>query len=393
MTAPSYKKMMWLGFGCVVAIAVGFLIGDGWMKRRRPPIPHGAIRLSTNRLLMAYGIGVVANSVLFRLAFDFPLFTQGILALVSVQLGLLYLVLRRLFHEDRSYLAMAILAFEVARGFSGFYSEFKEPVIVAVVAMAEVFRPKRAADWMMIVGLVVATSVSGVIWMGIRGSVREDFASDSARSRGGRLQFAIDEARGWWQDDAEYKLIDVDAFVERVWDIYYTSLALDRVPATIPYEKGALISAAIQHVVTPRFLNPNKPDLPSESESVRKYTGERVAGAEQGTTIAFGYVIQSYIDFGVPVMFLLPLAWGLLLGITYRFFVTTIRHEEILLAVLAVGFWSTIIPYNTAWAKWLGKFITGVVYIGAAAMGLDSFLSSREQQDGASAAAHPLRVS
>lgn len=380
MTAPQYVPMMWIALWSVVAMAVGFQIGNAWVARRRQAITHTRLRVTAGHLLAAYVAGVLINQALFRVATEYPAFTQGILAIATLQLGLLYILLRRLFVEDRVYLALAILGFEVARGFTGFYSEFKEPIIIAIVAMAEVFRPKRIGHWVTTIVLVVTTSVASVVWMGIRGSVREDIQAGSERTARERLAFAIDEARSWWRVEPEFKEESVDVLVERVWDIYYTALALDRVPAIMPHENGAILWAAIQHVLTPRFLNPNKPELESESESVRRYTGEQVAGREQGTTIAFGYVIQSYIDFGIPMMYLPPLIWGLLLGAAYRFFVTTIRHEEILLPVLAVAFWIVIMAYNVAWAKWLGKFITGAVYLGVLALVVDHYLVIREQR-------------
>lgn len=393
MTARSHGLMMWIGLGSVVAMAIGFLAGDRWVARRRPPVQHTHLRVGTGHLLGAYVVGFVVNRYLFSIAFDYPAIAQGILALSTLQLGLLYLLLRRLFLDDRAYLAILILGIEVARGFTGFYSDFKEPVIVGIVAMAEVFRPKHTGHWLMIGGLVGATLLASLIWMGIRGNVREDMTSNDERTRSERLQFALEETKAWWRLEPEFKEDNVDILVERVWDIYYTALALDRVPAVLPHEGGALLWAAIQHVVTPRFLNPDKPDLPSESESVRKYSGENVAGREQGTTIAFGYVIQSYVDFGIPLMFLPPLVWGLLLGLTYRFFVTTIRHEEILLTVVAAAFWMVIMLYNVAWAKWLGKFITGAVYIGVVAIVVDHFLASREQRLAGLGQTHPARVS
>jgi hypothetical protein len=58
--------------------------------------------------------------------------------------------------------------------------------------------------------------------------------------------------------------------------------------------------SALKHLVTPRVLFPDKGILASDSEFVRKYTGIPVAGADQNTSIAFGYAAESYIDFGIP---------------------------------------------------------------------------------------------
>lgn len=265
--------------------------------------------------------------------------------------------------------------------------------MAALVAMAEVFRPKRAAHWILTALLVAAVLAAGVVWISVRGSVREDIQAGSSRTASERLAFVMEEARAWWRLEPEYKLASVDLLVERMWDIYYTALALDRVPSVLPHEHGAQLWTAIQHVLTPRFLNPDKPELESESELVRRYTGLAVAGREQGTTIAFGYVIQSYIDFGVPLMFLPPLVWGLLLGASYGFFVVRLHHEEILLPVLAAGFWFVIMLYNVTWAKWMGKFLTGAVYIGVLALILDHYLVAREQRLGRVAASQPAATS
>jgi hypothetical protein len=85
-------------------------------------------------------------------------------------------------------------------------------------------------------------------------------------------------------------------------------------------------------------------------------------------------VIQSYIDFGVPLMFLPTFGLGVLLGLGYRWFTTRLHFEEIVLAVLAVAFWANIMPYNVAWAKLLGKLMTALVFVGGAAVIVDHAL-------------------
>ena len=85
-------------------------------------------------------------------------------------------------------------------------------------------------------------------------------------------------------------------------------------------------------------------------------------------------MIQSYIDFGIPWLVLPCIGFGLFLGAAYRFFMTSIHHQEILIAVLAIGFWGNILPYNVAWAKMFGKLLTALVYVGGPAIVLDHFL-------------------
>jgi hypothetical protein len=371
--APQYHYMMVLAVASLAAIFAGFLIGHRLMASRHPVVPRMHFRMSLFQLFMAYVVAVLSRDVLAMFMDRFPALAQPIFALGAVQMGLLYLVLRRLFQENRLPLVLLLLIFETARGFTGFFSGFKEPVLLAIVAAVEVLKPRKVSHWAIVASLVLTVFVTSLLWLGIRGAIRTDFEQNS-RTQTERLLFAIREAGYWWERDRETKMYDMDALIDRVWDIYYTALALDRVPSVIPHEDGAALTAAFRHVLMPRFLFPDKPDLPSESEDVRKYTLERVAGREQGTTIAFGYVIQSYIDFGVPLMFAPPLGLGVFLGLAYQWFLRRLHFEEILLAVLAVAFWANVMPYNVAWAKMLGKLLTSMVFVGGAAAIIDHVL-------------------
>jgi hypothetical protein len=381
--------MMVLGVLSLAAIFAGFLVGHRVMPAPSTPVVRMRFQWSVVQIFMAYAGALISQEGLTIFMDRMPSLVQPIMAIGTVQMGLLYLLFRRLFQENRLGLVLLLLAFETARGFTGFFADFKEPVLLAIVAAVEVLRPKRASHWAIVASLVLTVFASSVLWLGIRGAIREDFEMNN-RSQMERLGFAAREAGFWWASDREMKLYDIDAVISRVWDIYYTALALERVPAVLPHEHGAALQAAVRHVLMPRFLFPNKPDLPSESDDVRKYSGEQVAGREQNTTIAFGYVIQSYIDFGLPGMFVPTLGLGILLGVAYRWFTTRLHFEEITLAVLAVAFWANIMPYNVAWAKLLGKLVTAVVFVGGAAVLVDHALFvARLRRVGSRAVARP----
>ena len=371
--APQYHYMMVIAVGSLAAVFVGFLIGDTFLRKQRSPVQRLTFATSFTQLFLAYLVALGSADLVFILQARFPALEQPLYALGAVQLGLLYLVLRRLFVENRLWLVFLLIAFETARGFTGFYSGFKEPVILGIVAAVEILRPRRVGHWAVIAGLVFTVFFTSVLWLGIRGAIREDMENNQ-RTAMERFLFATREMGFWWERDRDYKMYDTDALVSRVWDIYYTALALDRVPSAIPHQNGTILGAAVQHVLMPRFLFPDKPPLPSESDDVRRYTHQQVAGREQGTTIAFGYVIQAYIDFGIPYMFLPAIGLGLFLGLAYRWFLTQLHFEEILFAVLAVAFWANIMPYNMSWAKMMGKMLTSMIYVGGAAALLDHFL-------------------
>src|SRR6185436_531561 len=119
-----------------------------------------------------------------------------------------------------------------------------------------------------------------------------------------------------------------------------------------------------------------------------KYSNVRVAGRESGTTIAFGYAAEGYIDYGVPLMFLPVFAFGIFLGALYAFFRSIIWHREIFVAFGTVAFWLSAYLFERSWATMLGVTVGFMVYLGAPTVLLDRFLLVRfaglQQREGSS---------
>ena len=79
------------------------------------------------------------------------------------------------------------------------------------------------------------------------------------------------------------------------------------------------------------------------------FRGLRCAGAEQGTSIAFGYAAESYVDFGIPLMFLPPLAFGIFMGLAYRLAFRFIRTDELVIGFVTVTFWMSLFLFERSW--------------------------------------------
>ena len=112
----------------------------------------------------------------------------------------------------------------------------------------------------------------------------------------------------------------VENLVLRIGYMDLFALTIENVPDNVPFEHGALWGGTILHVLKPRVLFPDKEAIDDSAET-RKYTGQEVAGEEQGTSIGLGYLTQSYIDFGVPGMFVPVFLLGVFYGLIYRYFV------------------------------------------------------------------------
>lgn len=376
------ETMILIGLACIAAFSIGFRVGKQYMMRRKsyPPIaPPEMTTLGT--MVLAYGVGVLLTGALQEIAFRYPVYTQAIVALSLGRLALIYLMLRRLSRPVlRGELILALLSFEVIIGFTGYFSSFKEPLLLAALAMLEAFDAKKASHWVVTAVLGTVLIFTCVMWMSVRGQYRQDLDDElMAASRSERLEHMEALVTDWLTQSnrgtSDYT--DLDLLVERAWAIYYPALAVQRVPAVVPHEDGALMAAVLIHLTTPRIIFPNKPGLPSESELVRKYAGANVAGAERNTTIAFGYAAESYVDFGVPLMFLPMLIAGIGIGAAYEWFLRSIAHRDLAVAVVTSTFWINLYMFERSWAKLIGMLVTMLVYVGLVAWLVDRWLLIR----------------
>ena len=372
-----YRTMMYLGLLSILTLAGGIRLGYEYLAQRTTEQPITRPILSNGALWIFYGGSLAATATIQTLAWQYPLLTQPILALSFARLAILYLLLRRLVAPDFQFVPLAgVVALEIVLGLTSFFAGFREPLVLALLALFERFERRNAAHWATAAVLVATASFMGLLWLGVRGEYRRDFADVEmfAESRDMRLARIQELTQGWWKQDSHEFWWNLDLLVDRLWAVYYPALAVARVPTAVPHTDGRLLEAALAHVLMPRVLFPDKPGLPSDSDLVRQYSGVWVAGAEQGTSIAFGYVSESYVDFGVPLMFVPMVVWGMFVGAAYRTVQVLIRHREVAVPVLTVVFWLSVYLFERSWAKTMGLTGTMLIYVGAVAFVVDRSL-------------------
>jgi hypothetical protein len=247
--------------------------------------------------------------------------------------------------------------------------------------MVEIFDWRRTAHLVSLAALVALMIAASVVWMGVRNTYRRDFTQiDSfATSQSARMDRISSLGLDFLRSDREDLLETLDALVDRMWVIYYPALAVARVPSVVPHTNGSILGAAVAHVLMPRALFPDKPDLPSDSDLVRQYSGVWVAGRDEGTSIAFGYAAEAYIDFGLPMMFVPCALFGLFVGVVYGLFVAHIFHREIAVAAVTVMFWLGLYLFERSSANLLGYSMSLFVYLGVPTLVVDRFLLSRHR--------------
>ena len=87
MLAPQFDRMMWLALLSIGATALGFILGNHWVKGGIDAPPKVRLDASVKQLVVTYFVVVLTYDIVFRFAYQIPLFTQAILALLAVQGG------------------------------------------------------------------------------------------------------------------------------------------------------------------------------------------------------------------------------------------------------------------------------------------------------------------
>ena len=368
-----YRRMVLLGLGCVAMIALGLSLGRYLIERMRQPQglrPAHALTFKT--LLIVYVAFTVSIAGIVESAWDYSGLTQAIIALTYLRLGLVYLIFRQLVGRGQWHYLGALLALEIVLGITGFYAGFREPLIIAFLAFLEYFDRRNVRHWLAIGTLGGAMVLLGVIWIGVRAEYRTRFVQDAKfEQRSARIDAIVDAVHGWAGQEAEDLWANVDSFVERMWTVYYPALAVDRVPGVLPHTNGQLMFDSLRFVFMPRLLFPNKPNVKSDSEMVRKYAGVMVAGEESNTDIAFGYAAESYIDFGVPLMFVPMLVWATFIGAACSFILREYKHRDLAVAVVTVIGWMSMYLFERSWTKTIGLGGTLLIYAGGLCYILD----------------------
>ena len=375
-----WQRMVLIGLAWITCLAVAIFYGIVLTRRRVGPPDHAPASALNNKILYAaYAGSLLLTGVVQEIAWNYSSFTQAILAITYAHLGLLFVMTRRftrpVFQWEK---LIGVMALEVAMGFTGYFAGFREPLVMGAIAIFEVFNRRDIRHWAFAAGLAGILGISSLVWVSVRGQVRQEIDDDVlSSSRVERFDRVRTLSSGLLTQGPSDYADASNLLIDRLWAIKYPAMALERVPFLIPHTEGQILKDALVHIVTPRFLYPEKPELVSDSELVRKYAGAQVAGAESNTSIAFGYAAESYVDYGLPWMFLPAIIFGLLVGVTYQMWTSIIQHRDLAVALTTVLYWLTLYLFERSWAKMLGLSITLMVYLGGLVYLVDQWLLMR----------------
>lgn len=209
------------------------------------------------------------------------------------------------------YLIVAFII-EMAVNLFGFFSNFREVILFTIILCLPFLKKLNLSIF---IGYTVALYVTYsffIGWTGIKQDFRAAISGDTELSYTERVSSFYDLYTNFNDfEEAEQNGLDRLGYTDMLM------YSLETVPILKPHENGKLWLSAIQHILMPRFLFPNKKVL-HDSEKANLYTNRHWAGAAEGTSISIGYVTESYVDFGEMLMFLPLLLLGVLLGLIYN---------------------------------------------------------------------------
>ena len=327
-------------------------------------------KLSLSFVALSYVATIGISALLLRIAWLFPAITQLLFVLSFTRYALLYLLVVRLLNPTARWgLVFLVLGAELAMGFGGYFASFKDSLIFIGLAIVVSRKPKRLMSWVALIAVVTVAFSAGLAWTAIKGAVRKEYSSTSNTTE--RLQRAMSVLIPAIEHPVVPWGEQVDHMVSRIWQVYYPALALKHVPAFVPHENGKILMGALSNTLKPRIFFPDKGILASESELVKKYAGVRVAGRESNTSIAFGYVAESYVDYGWPGLLVPIFLFGCVLGLADRLLPEFIRNPDLLQSVRVVVFWSAMASFEASWVFMIGTFVSLYVTLTLAAVAFE----------------------
>ena len=254
---------------------------------------------------------------------------QILLAISYLKWVLLTLVIvHTLVIKNNRTLVLLIVVLEILLSFSGFWAAFKDYILVALGAYL-MFSPRLSFKTYFFLSVVFVFSLFlSVIWTFSKGEYRRYLTGGERtqliveRDNLDNIQKFYEIVQHDFSSDnfQENFFIGLENLVYRISYVEFLGLTIKQVPTYLPHENGNLLINAIEHILKPRILFPEKKPI-YDSELTSKYTGAQFAGSEEGASFSLGTVAESYVDFGRYYMFIPIFFFGLWIGWMYKYFI------------------------------------------------------------------------
>ena len=322
---------VWLSLFGLVFLAAGVHFALRSVPRMAAQARAETQGVDPRQVFKIYLAAYALTTVLLPVAFVVPQITQFIIALFNIKWTLVFLMVYVVLQRKSGFDLMAlVVALELVTGMVSYFSSFTRILflLLLVIPTASLRLTVRVRFGMVVVAVIIG--LLSIVWSAIKPEYR------AFVNRGtGEQEVYVSAGEALGKISELVSAMDADAFgrgaealAARVAYVDYFAATIAYVPAVVPHTRGNLWAAAVLHVLQPRLLFPDKPEL-DDSEVTREYTGLYVAGVEEGTSVSIGYFGESYIDFGAFGMMIPIFLVGLFWGSIYRLFLVTGRFRVV----------------------------------------------------------------
>lgn len=309
-------------------IACGIRFGFGASRGVTPDRSVLAQSPTSKQMLVVY-LSSLPILTLFSIAAKLAQSTQQILSsFLALKAVLIYCLAASVYQTGRGYAVLLFfLAVEIVLGFTGFFSAFKEPIIIASVAALASYPGdglRRITNKRL---LLAAFCAAAVIWLSLIWiTVRPEYRAWLNEGTGAQVVLkTLPERLAWLSDELigekvvqghiDYRRA-FELLLSRIGYTEYYSLMLERRDAGLIPPDEARWLTAIKVILMPRLFFPDKP-VTNDSETTKRLTGVSI---DQNTSIGVGYIVETHLDFGFPLMLLPLFAIGFAMGRIARAF-------------------------------------------------------------------------
>ncbi len=317
------------------------------------------------KLLIFYAVYSFSSTVLGNTVLTWGGLSQIGVGLIWMKWAFLTLLIMHtlLFPANQKYVFI-LLGFEVLLSFTGFYSSFKDFLLLAGAAFLSFSFVMNTRRTVSVFLLGIAAFCLMVIWTVVKGEYRQYLT-------GGERTFNVEETDNTKNLEKLSDLIKNNFNTQNITENFgagaenlahrinyteYFAMTVREVPAYIPYEGGSLLMGGLEHIFKPRIFFPNKSSI-DDSQITSKYTGRQFSGENQGASFSLGLVAERYIDYGPYLMFIPIFGFGLLIGFIYKYIYTHCLNKIWGLACVAPLLF--LIPsLGVATTKFLGWLLT-----------------------------------
>jgi len=317
-----------------------------------------ALKYSSRKIVPIYIIVALLYPFIFDYSFNFGGLQQPISKMADFKWMVFFIFMLSCLYTKQFKLFAIVAIAEIIMSLTGFFSGFKDYFLVIFGGVAIIYA--KDLNFKRVIPLVCM--VFGFAWMMIMWQyVKPEYRS--FLNRGENTQNSIRgtqeslEKLGQLVQNVNSEDLN-EGFkqtVERLSYIDFFSATIDYVPRVIPHTHGRLWGDAIGRVLQPRLFFPNK-QIIDDSETTRKYSGMQVAGAESATSISLGYMAENYIDFGMPGMFISLFGYGLLIGLVYKYVMTS-SPDKLIGTAMIIPLFILIYLFESALNKLIGGLI------------------------------------